>query len=136
MPLVRVNATVTEFVPSLATISCETGSPTGASTVPTKAPELSVVIDAGDVARVIPSHFTVMRLDAAYPYPVRVIVVPTTPLVGALVRDDVTVNVVGMLLTPSVARMLWTPAVLEGTPKITLKPPVAEVVAFPTCDPS
>jgi hypothetical protein len=106
MPLVRVNATVTEFDASLATISCETGSPTGASTVAIKAPELSVMTDAGDVARVNPSHFTVMRLDAEYPYPVRVIVVPTTPLIGALVRDDVTVNVVGIELTPSVARML------------------------------
>jgi hypothetical protein len=133
---VSVKVTVTELVPSLATISCETGSPTGTRIVATKAPALSVVTVAGVVTRVNPSHFTVIVLDAAYPYPVRVMVVPTIPLVGARVMDDVTVKVVGIELTPSVARMLWTPAVLEGIAKITLKPPVPEVVALPTCNPS
>lgn len=101
-----------------------------------KAPELSVVTAGGAVVRSSPSHLTVIGVVEAYPYPVKVMVVPTIPLVGALVKDEVTVNVVGILLTPSLARMLWTPAVPEGIAKMTLKPPTEEVVALATCKPS
>jgi hypothetical protein len=60
MVLDKVKVAVTEPEASLATMSCETGSPGGASTVVMKAPLLSVVTIDGEEARVAPSHFMVI----------------------------------------------------------------------------
>jgi hypothetical protein len=64
---------------------------------------------------------------------VRVIVVPTTPLVGDLEREEVTVKVAVGEFVPSLACIVWLPRVLEGTANTILKVPVLEVVALPTC---
>jgi hypothetical protein len=101
--LAIVKVVLTTFEPSIASIMCDTGSPGGAEIMATKAPLLSVNTDEGDVGRRVPSHFTVTMAEGEKPYPVRVIFVPTDPLVGNLEREDVTVNGLVTELTPSLA---------------------------------
>ena len=75
----------------------------GTVTVVMKEPFTSVVRGAGIVVKVEPSHITVIAVEEANPWPVRVIVVPTAPLVGALVNEGVTVYVVVAVFVPSCA---------------------------------
>lgn len=136
MLLEMVKVTVTDPPESLATMLWETGSHGGARTVATNAPALSVTTVDGEVARTVPSHFMVITPEAEYPYPVREIVVPTTPLVGDLDREFVTVKVALAEEIPSSADTVCGPRLLEGTAKARLKLPVLEVVPFPTRAPS
>jgi hypothetical protein len=119
---------------SLTSMLCPsaTGSPGGTRNVAMKEPLLSVVIGLGDVDRIVPSHRTVITLDARKPYPVRTTAELTAPVVGALVIEGMILKVADGELTPSVALTVWDPRWPAGTAKVTLKVPVLVVVAFAT----
>ena len=94
-----------------------------------KAPKADVVTVAGTVVTVAPLNFIVMVEEGAKPAPVTVTVVPTGPCCGLNANDDVTVNVADALFElESVAVTTCAPATEEGTTKVAVKAPKADVV--------
>lgn len=66
-------------------------------------PVLLVWTVAGFVATAVPANVTVITESAAKPVPESVTVLPMSPLVGLMVKDGVTVNVLSAVLVPSSA---------------------------------
>jgi len=104
--------------------------------VAVKAPEASVVTVAGMVVCVAPLNFIVMAEKGAKPAPVAVTVAPTAPCIGLRAIDEVgmavvTVNVaVAVFALASVAVTVRGPVGEEGTLKVAVKVPAAEVVTI------
>jgi len=66
--MLRVVVNVVQYdVDSMTSRLCTTGPPDGTKNVARKEPFASVVMELGEVARMVPSHLTVMALAARKP---------------------------------------------------------------------
>jgi sRNA-binding carbon storage regulator CsrA len=101
----------------------------GTTKVAVKAPKADVVTAIGLVVCAAPLNDIVTLEVEAKPAPVTVTVAPTRPEVGDRVIDGVTTNVADAVFElASVAVTVLAPAVEEGTTKVAVKAPKADVV--------
>ena len=119
---------------SVAWIVCTPAAAAGTVNETENEPAVSVVITG--VVTVLPSNFIVIVDDDAYPVPVTVVLLPTTPAVGFMVTAGTIVNIPDPELIPSDIRTVCAPVTDAGTIKIVEKEPAELDVVVVTVEPS